>query len=269
MVVSILGCGWLGMALAKDLVKQGFDVKGSATSHEKMVIINSQGIAGFIVKLEEGQQLVSNSDFWNCDVLIIASNVKLAQNTGYLGAMQLIVALIKTKKINRIIFLSSISVYGEPNDIVDEDTAPAPKTASAGQLLALEELLKNVSQAIVLRLGGLVGPGRMPGTFFAGKKNIPNGLAPVNLIHLTDCIGICKMLLDAPKLPKCLNAVSPDHPSKESFYKAAAAKEGLPLPEFLHEKDQWKIVNSRFMNSLGYQFEIDNWEKLLRAEKAL
>jgi len=44
-------------------------------------------------------------------------------------------------------------------------------------------------QTTVIRLAGLIGPGRNPARFFAGKTNIPNGNAPVNLIHLDDCIG--------------------------------------------------------------------------------
>ena len=29
--IGVLGCGWLGFPLAKDLIKQGFKVKGSTT----------------------------------------------------------------------------------------------------------------------------------------------------------------------------------------------------------------------------------------------
>jgi 3-hydroxyisobutyrate dehydrogenase-like beta-hydroxyacid dehydrogenase len=30
--ISILGCGWLGVPLAKHLIQKGFSVKGSVTS---------------------------------------------------------------------------------------------------------------------------------------------------------------------------------------------------------------------------------------------
>jgi nucleoside-diphosphate-sugar epimerase len=259
MVVSILGCGWLGMALARDLVKNGIQVKGSGTSAEKLIILNAAGISGYIIKIGDGPVLYADSDFWNCDVLIIASNVKLAQNPGYLAGLKRIMVIPAVKNIKKLIFLSSISVYGEPNSTVDEDSALAPNTPSALSLVELEALFSDVPQALVLRLGGLVGPGRMPGSFFAGKKDVPNGGAPINLIHLTDCVGLCKLLINAASIPKYLNAVAPDHPEKGNFYYLAAAKQGLSLPEFLEEKNQWKIVNSRYIDELGYQFEVNDW----------
>ena len=94
-------------------------------------------------------------------------------------------------------FISSTSVYGDVCGMVDEDTLPSPETLS-GEILVLAEKLftsSNSFQTTVIRFGGLVGPGRDPGRFFAGKENISNGLAPVNLIHLDDCIGIGKEII--------------------------------------------------------------------------
>jgi nucleoside-diphosphate-sugar epimerase len=256
MKVSILGCGWLGMALGKDLVKDGIQVMGSATSIEKAAAINAADIGGFVIKLDEAASIDTGLDFWDCDVLFIASNVKLANNKGYLMGLKRLAALIASKPIKRLIFLSSISVYGEPNAVVDESTRPDPQTPSAVSILELEELFENIPKAIVLRLGGLIGPGRMPGAFFAGKKAVPNGQAPVNLIHLADCIGICKLLLSLKALPKFINAVAPDHPAKKNFYRAAALKQGLMVPEFIDELGQWKIVNCQFLEAIGYRFRV-------------
>ncbi|HAP82964.1 MAG TPA: NAD(P)-dependent oxidoreductase, partial [Enterobacteriaceae bacterium] len=43
----------------------------------------------------------------------------------------------------------------------------------------------------------LVGPGRHPGRFFAGKSG-PNGNHGVNLVHLEDVVGAISLLLEAP-----------------------------------------------------------------------
>ena len=37
--ISILGCGWLGLPLAKAIVENGFSVKGSTTSSEKIATL--------------------------------------------------------------------------------------------------------------------------------------------------------------------------------------------------------------------------------------
>ncbi len=42
--VSILGCGWLGLPLAKALIKKGFIVKGSTTAEEHLEQLRTEGI---------------------------------------------------------------------------------------------------------------------------------------------------------------------------------------------------------------------------------
>ena len=44
MQVSILGCGWLGLPLAKSLIEKGFSVNGSTTSVEKIPEVHGEDI---------------------------------------------------------------------------------------------------------------------------------------------------------------------------------------------------------------------------------
>jgi nucleoside-diphosphate-sugar epimerase len=264
MVVSVLGCGWLGKALADYLVEKRYDVKGSVTREEKLKELNSAGIKSFLVKLN-GAALDDTSDFWNCDALVISSNVNLQGNPEYINGLKAVARIIALKKTKRVIVISSTSVYGEPCHIVDESSVPCPKTPSAECLLEIERLFQNISgsRATVMRCGGLLGPGRMPGSFLAGKQNISNGLAPVNLVHQSDCIGIIECLLNTVEKVDCINAVAPDHPSRFQFYTTAARVQGLPLPGFILEKTSWKVVLSKRAKALGYQYQVDSWESWL------
>ena len=164
-------------------------------------------------------------------------------------------------KLKRIVFISSIGVYGDHNGIVNEKTLPLPGKQAGESLLSAEAFLQGCSSfsTAIIRFGGLVGPGRYPGNFFAGKTDIPNGLAPVNLIHLVDCIAISeKIILSGPD--NCtINAVAPDHPTKSEFYTAAAALIVTAIPQFNPGKEQWKIVESIYLADLNYRFKIDNW----------
>ena len=56
MVVSILGCGWYGKALARALLQKGMTVKGSATSAEKLEALAASGIIPFIAVFDAGSQ---------------------------------------------------------------------------------------------------------------------------------------------------------------------------------------------------------------------
>ncbi len=53
--ISILGCGWLGLPLAKSLIEKRFSVKGSTTSEAKIVLLKNVGIAPFQIALFENK----------------------------------------------------------------------------------------------------------------------------------------------------------------------------------------------------------------------
>ena len=111
-------------------------------------------------------------------------------------------------------------------------------------------------QVCVLRPAGLVGPGRHPGRFFRDKIDVPNGLTPINLIHLEDVIGILQCLIENPEARGRYHACSPEHPGKEDFYRQAAESLKLKAPGFIREKKNYKIISSeRVQEELGYRFK--------------
>ena len=262
MVVGILGCGWYGIALAKRLIDQGIVVKGSTTSSGKLDILRAAGILPFLIRIDGTEADKTEPEFFNCDQLIVANNVKMDHLDNYLSKVRKTIRLIQNGSVDRVIFISSISVYGDHNQEVDENTLPKPGKGSGISLLEGEKLLlaqENLN-CTILRFAGLVGPGRDPARFFAGKTGIPNGAAPVNLIHLEDCVGMTEKLLQNPQLKGIFNGVSPHHPSKMDFYTHAAKRKSLALPVFKAEKLEWKIVNSLYVKQqLDYDFKVQNW----------
>jgi len=258
MVVSILGCGWYGKALAKDLLKKGFIVKGSATASEKLGDLSNQGILPYLLRFEADSQVV-DPDFFKCDVLVISipPKVKAGESNSYPAKIQQIINACIENRVKKIIYISSTSVYGDHNSEVNELTDPKPDTASGLVLLDAEQLFQNQAsfKTTIIRFGGLIGPGRQPGRFFAGKIDIANGLAPVNLIHQSDCVGISMAIIMKDAFGYLFNGCSPDHPAKAGFYREMALKAGLPVPEFINELKSWKVVNSLNLPGIsGYEF---------------
>ena len=128
------------------------------------------------------------------------------------------------------------------------------------QFLAIQD-----RSVVILRLAGLVGPGRHPGRFFKGKKGIPNGWAPVNVIHRDDVIGIIKKLIEDDSAAGIYNGCSPVHPSKISFYGLAASVSGEPTPEFVREEGSWKLISgAKLALELRYEFIYRNLEDWLK-----
>jgi nucleoside-diphosphate-sugar epimerase len=189
--------------------------------------------------------------------------------TSYPAKISRIITAAKAT-VKNIIFISSTSVYGDHNKKVTETAATKPDTASGKAMLRAEQLLQQETsfKTTVIRFAGLIGPDRYPGRFFAGKTDIPNGLAPINLIHLTDCIALTIKILEQQAFGITINACTPDHPAKQDFYTLAAKNINLSAPGFISELISWKIVSTcHTPQTLNYQYKISNWADWLKADK--
>jgi nucleoside-diphosphate-sugar epimerase len=263
MTVSILGCGWYGLALAKALVAKGITVNGSTTSPGKLPVLKTEGVTPFIIDLSADSTSLDPA-FFTCDILVIAIPPKNRSGEGaeYIHKLQRVIDAIHQHEVKKVILISSTGVYSEQNAELNELSDPKPNTPAGRILFDAEELFKQQTgfKTTIIRFGGLIGPGRDPGRFFAGKKDIPNGLAPINLIHQDDCIGFTLAVLEKDAFAYTLNACTPHHPPKFTFYTKAAAKSGLEQPVFIPELKEWKIISGVNTNKvLQYDFKIKNW----------
>lgn len=93
--ISILGCGWLGLPLAKAVLKEGISVKGSTTSIEKLTKLENIGIQSFQFALETKAAPDVLADFLDgSQTLIIAIPPKLRGKTR-ITQMPKIIPLLK------------------------------------------------------------------------------------------------------------------------------------------------------------------------------
>lgn len=259
-VISLLGCGWLGYPLAKSLIYQGFKVRASTTTHPKVEILKADGIDPYLVHFSDFVAIPDLKKFFKAEILIITIPPGRKNPSGfdnYRRMIDLVCNQIQHSEVSKLILISTTSVYGNNNDTVNEFTSISPDTDSGKLMADAESQLRALDvNVICLRLAGLIGPGRMPGNFFAGKTQVPNGNAPVNLIHLNDVIGIINCLVSDKDASGIYNGCAPTHPSREEFYTLAAEKEGRKKPDFKAEKGEWKIISScRVEEELKYSFE--------------
>ncbi len=256
--VSVLGCGWFGFAFAKALIAKGYLVNGSTTTETKLAALADAQITPYLVNFT-AEKIEADPAFFECDALFICIPPKRnsAELHDYPAKIKLILAAAKGKA-NQIVLISSTSVFADENQFVNEETPTCPDTDSGKVVVAAEEILKTENpDATIIRFAGLIGPDRNPGRFFAGKTDIPNGLAPVNLIHQTDAVGIAIALIEKQAFGRIYHACSPSHPAKMDFYVEAAKSSGLAVPAFIAEKKNWKIVESlNVPKYLGYDFEV-------------
>ena len=70
--IGILGCGWLGISLAKNFKKLKYNVLGSRTSLEGLSEIKKIGIEGYLVVLKKNKSEGIMSFIKNIETLIIS-----------------------------------------------------------------------------------------------------------------------------------------------------------------------------------------------------
>ena len=265
--ISILGCGWLGLPLAKSLIEKGYSVNGSTTLVDKISVLKNAGITPFQISLGEDEIKGEIDSFLaNSEILIIDIPPKLRGDSkeNFVEKIQTLVPFIAKSSVEKVIFVSSTSVYSDDNSTITEALEPRPDSESGKQLLASEKLLQSNTnfKTTVVRFGGLIGDDRHPIKFLAGRKNIENPDAPINMIHQEDCIGIIEEILrqaqnDKLEWNETFNAVAPVHPSRKDYYTNKAIALNLPLPEFNESKPsigKW-IVSTKIEAVLGYNFK--------------
>jgi nucleoside-diphosphate-sugar epimerase len=227
--ISILGCGWLGLPLALRFIAEGYQVKGSTTSPAKLPVLAEQGIPPSLINLQDSPSPKDLIAFIQTDVLVISFPPGLRSGKGeaYLHQIKQLAAALQQVETPRILFISSTSVYPDLNQVVRdaEESWAGPANHVLQQAEGMLSVLPGKTVTTVY-LAGLVGGSRHPGRFLAGKTQVPNPLAPVNLIHQDDCVEILFQIVRQQHWSKRFNACSDEHPSREEFYTAAALSLG-------------------------------------------
>ncbi|WP_293873610.1 SDR family NAD(P)-dependent oxidoreductase [Flavobacterium sp.] len=267
--ISILGCGWLGLPLAESLIKRGFSVNGSTTTLTKVLVLKTAKVIPFIITLSavevsDEMRLSIEAFLEKSDILIIDFPPKLRGNDSenFVAKIQMLIPFIEKAKLKKVVFVSSTSVYADGTSTalsVTEMIKPKPNKESGKQLWETEQLLQNNPnfKTTVIRFGGLIGKNRHPIYFLAGKKNLENPEAPINLIHQTDCIGIIETIISRDIYGEIYNAVTPFHPTRKSYYIQKAVEFELHVPQFDEDKPSiGKTVSSNKIEmELNYKFQ--------------
>lgn len=266
--VSVLGCGWLGLPLAERLVADGYTVKGSTTTPEKLPILTAKGIQPYQIKLLP-QPDGDLEGFLQADILLLDIPPKAGVQglTFHPAQIKAVADAVVNSPVRWVIYISSTSVYPELSRVVIEEDVTTPDESadpagSPAQLVAAEQITQQLAltrQTTVLRCAGLMGYDRIPGKYVAGKI-VDSGRVPVNYIHRDDAVGLIIAVL-ANQLAGKYNIVAPEHPNREAVYRASCTQFGYALPVFIEPVMAlpFKIVSGqKLTGQLDYLFQYPN-----------
>ena len=264
--VLVLGCGWLGMALARSLVAAGHRVVGTTTSPENLTAMAGAGIDAHLLKL--GADFGTAADdllhrlLRAADVLVLNVPPRAAAAGAYPALLRPVHRAVAASGIRHVLFVSSTSVYPNESRVMHEADAVSTRDAASDVLRAEGHFVPRYGQwkSTVVRLGGLFGPDRAPGRFLAGRRDLAQGNAPVNLVHLTDVVGVLAAIIRHRAWGHTFNVCAAQHPMRRDFYPAAAQFLQLESPTFKGEEGvSGKTIDSSLVRSIvPYEFQHDD-----------
>ena len=196
--VLIVGCGDVGLELARLLLARGWDVSG-LRRHIDAVNAPIEWIQADITRAESLAVLRER----NFDYVVVATSAGEFSQQRYQqvyveGLQNVLAALLKSPK--RLILVSSTSVYHQQQgEWVDELSATqAAGFAGQAQLDAEALLLASHINSTVVRFAGIYGPGRnrLIQQVIAGEGCSLDPPLYSNRIHRDDAAGLIAYLLD-------------------------------------------------------------------------
>lgn len=259
--ISLLGCGWLGLPLAKALSFRQWQVKGSTTSLNKINLLQEASIDPYLITLDPELSEGEKEGFFDSEIFFINIPPGIRKGGGDAHELQ-VSSLIKRltgSPVNDIIYVSATSVYPDLNREVSEEDETNPNHI----LTKTEDLFRAFSEATgkrltILRYGGLLGYERIPVKYISGKKGQTRGEIPVNFIHNDDAVGVALHLIENAIFGETFNLVAPIHPTREEIMLDCSKRTVYEMPEFIKpsEPEPFKIISAdKFMKASGYKFK--------------
>ncbi len=237
MRVAILGCGYVGLELGRQLEGAGHEPIGVRRSPGGIDAIESAGFRGVRADVTDADDLAAVPDV---DALVFAASSggrgAGAARDIYLGGLRTAIEAFGGRESppERLVYTSSTGVYGDHGgDWVDEGTPLNPGTEKTRVLaeaerIALEEAPAAGIDGTVARFAGLYGPDRyrleryLEGPVTAGY---------LNMVHRDDAAGAVRFLLGRDRARGDTVLVVDDEPvDKHAFADWLAAEAGQDPP---------------------------------------
>ena len=245
----VIGLGWLGLPLAKELVAAGFSVTG--TTRQRTVLSDEINLLNYEPKNGVSTDLKRALTAADCVVFAFPPNRSSFEQY----ASDCVQIAGECSKTARILMISSTGVYPEKNGfVVETDTDLLPDTTNS--LLFAERSLATIlgDRLTIIRMAGLIGGNRYPVRAMAasGKSYPANEL--VNVVHQNDAVACCLHVIKYGHWGLTVNCCTSEHPTKKSFYSWMANQLKSALPEFVESAATGKIVRNDFSQAIGFKY---------------
>lgn len=243
----VVGAGWLGHPLCQQASELGWQVEGTRRSPNDAVSFERY----LAMPNEHIEHTLSLRDAWW--VCALPPRARHA-DSNYLPMLQQTLALSKKMSARGFLLCSSTGVYSNENGHYHELSALDTSTERQQVLVSAEEHVTKQGGK-VLRLAGLVGPGREPGNFVAGKTLKSSSQSLVNMVHQQDVINAIFMMLSQWQVAQPIYNVCHEwHPTRAQYYQQKCHALNTEVPEFSSAEAVERIIDGSAICQLGFAY---------------
>lgn len=275
----VVGCGYLGLRVAKRWLAGGDSVFAVTRSEARAVELEAEGISPIVGDITLPSSL---DNLPEVDTVLFAvgmdrsrySDIRLVYVDGLRHIIQRISATTK-----HLIYISSTGVYGDfGGQWVDETATTEPAREGGKACLEAEQLIalsKFANRSTILRFAGIYGPGRVPTRNLIQSKNWKKLSAAgyLNLIHVDDGARVVTLVAEQPPAGETF-LVSDGQPSfRKEYYEFIAEQFGVDeipweesevKPEESRSGSSKRISNRKFIDRFEFQFDFPDYRSGLK-----
>lgn len=272
--VLIAGCGYVGARLAELLVADGDRVFGLKRSPDAL----PPGVEPVAADVTEPASLEGLPTGLDRLVYAVspgggdAEQYRAAYVDGFANVLEAVRR--NSPDLGRTLLVSSTGAYGYADGRwVDEETPPEPD-APRGEILVEAEgrAMAGPPPGVVLRLGGIYGPGRTStvARVLAGKAGCPRPGRYSNRIHRDDAAGAARHLLRLADPEPLYLGVDREPAALRDVYRWIAERGGAPDPCADEDAAAWEAAGRRGTNkrcrsdrlvASGYAFRFPSYRE--------
>jgi len=270
----IVGCGYLGLRVAKRWVAGGDSVFALTRSKARAAELEAAGIFPIVGDVTQPNSL---DNLPAVDTVLVAVGMDRTQYSDirlvYVEGLKHVIERI-SESTKHLIYISSTGVYGDfGGQWIDETAVTQPKREGGKACLEAEQVIaasKFASKATILRFAGIYGPDRVPTRDRIQSKEWKKLSAAgyLNLIQVDDGARIVTVVADQPPAGETF-VVSDGKPSlRKEYYEFIAAQFGIDeipweesevKPEQSRSGSNKRISNRKLMERFEIQLDFPDY----------
>lgn len=275
--VLIIGCGYLGARAGALLRSKGWRVTGTTTRTERFGELSALGIEPVLFDLARPEESPAWGSRYDAVVYAVAAgkgDPELCFRDGPVECAH------RFSRSDRFIHVSTTGVHAQSDGSAIDEESPAeplekrPRMIRDAEKRLLELARCGESPALVLRLGGLYGPGRSPVEWLrrpAMRERVLRGgrEATMSWVRVEDAAAAVGLAVEKGRPGEIYLIVDDEPVERGDFYRFAAERAGLPPPDLPSRPEDLgkRCSNRKARAELGFAPRFPTYREGLSGEE--